>query len=548
MSNESPEPTVPSKETTAPADQIKTVAAASSSPPATGPENLSTPAPAGTSEGDADSEGQRKPKIQIGARYSTGPRPSGDRPPVGGNRGGDRPPRKDKPRRGGGGPPGKPKTGEGGEGQPAAAEKKPLVIESRRANVPVPSKRDGMTPELEAELNEAFGEMSFDKMVEDGVVSRAVQEVEEETRTRATVMRIDGDNVFLSMGGRNEGMVSLRQLKEPPAVGSEIEVVVKGFNEEEGLYDLIVPGASIDVADWNDLASGVIVEARITGANTGGLECMVNNIRGFIPASQIGLFRVADFAEYINQKLPCVVTEANPRRKNLVLSHRAVLEREKEESRKQLMDSIEPGQIYEGTVRKIQDFGAFVDIGGVDGLVHVSRLSWDRVNHPSEVLQEGQRIKVKVDKVNAETGKISLSYRDLLDRPWDNIEQKFPVGSVVKGTVSRVAQFGAFVKLAPGIEGLIHISELAHGRVRRVEDVLKEGNDVEVKVLSIDPEAQRMALSFKATLPPPEVAAAAKEADAPDEPARPLAVPRRDRPLRGGIDRGDGGNQFGLNW
>jgi small subunit ribosomal protein S1 len=224
-----------------------------------------------------------------------------------------------------------------------------------------------------------------------------------------------------------------------------------------------------------------------------------------------------------------------------------VLEREKEEARKQFLEQLEPGQVYEGLVRKIQDFGVFVDIGGVDGLVHVSQLSWDRVNHPNEVVQEGQKIRVKVEKINQQTGKISLSHRDVLERPWDNIEEKFPVGATVKGVVSRVAKFGAFVKLAPGIEGLIHISELAHGHVRRVEDVMKEGQDVEVKILSIDAEAQRMALSYKATLPPPE---ATKEevASAAEQPQRPLLVPRRNRPLRGGFDRPAGGEKFGLNW
>jgi small subunit ribosomal protein S1 len=358
-------------------------------------------------------------------------------------------------------------------------------------------------------------------------------------------MRIAGDNVFISLGGRNEGVASARQFSKPPELGSELEVVVKSFHADDGLYELVVPGASISVSDWDDLTQGGIVDARITGANTGGLECMVNTIRGFIPASQIGLFRVENFADYINQKLPCVITEVNPRRKNLVLSHRAVLEREKEEQRKQFNEQLEPGQTYEGVVRKIQDFGVFVDIGGAEGLVHISQLSWDRVNHPSEVVQVGHRIRVKVEKVNTQTGKIGLSYRDLLDRPWDNIEQKFSVGSTVKGAVSRIAKFGAFVKLAPGVEGLIHISELAHGHVRRVEDVLKEGQEVEVKILSVDAAAQRMALSYKATLPPPEPA---KEAAAPEEPGRAPVVPRRSRPLRGGFDRSAGGDRFGLNW
>jgi small subunit ribosomal protein S1 len=323
-----------------------------------------------------------------------------------------------------------------------------------------------------------------------------------------------------------------------------MEVVVKGFIADDGLYELFIPGASIDVSDWSDLAEGAVVEARITGANTGGLECMVGSIRGFIPASQIGVFRVEDFADYIGQKLLCVATEVNRKRKNLVLSHRALLEREKEEARRQFLEELEPGQTREGLVRSIQDFGAFVDLGGVDGLVHISQLSWDRVNHPSEVLQEGQKVRVKVEKVNRQTGKIALSYRDLLEHPWSHAEEQFPAGSLVKGPVSRIAKFGAFVKVAPGVEGLIHISELAHYRVRKVGDVVSEGQEVEVKVLSVDAQAQRLALSLKAALPEPPPEEMPESHETPPH----RASAKQKRPLKGGVDRASGGEKFGLKW
>jgi ribosomal protein S1 len=230
------------------------------------------------------------------------------------------------------------------------------------------------------------------------------------------------------------------------------------------------------------------------------------------------------------------------------LSRRALLEREQEEQKRKFLAELQPGQIHEGVVRSVKDFGAFGDMGGVDGLIHISQLSWDRIKHPSEVVQEGQKVRVRVEKYDEQTGKISLSYRDLLDRPWDDAEQNFPPGTTARGTVSRLANFGAFVRLGPGIEGLIHISELAHGRVRRVEDVLKEGQEVEVKILSVDPEAQRIALSFKATLAAPEGKGQEREEES-DEPPRPLAVTAKNRPLRGGMDRkNDGGAGLGLNW
>jgi small subunit ribosomal protein S1 len=262
-----------------------------------------------------------------------------------------------------------------------------------------------------------------------------------------------------------------------------------------------VPGASLVASKWTDVAEGSLVEAKITAANTGGLECEVAGTRGFIPASQVAMYRIENFGDYVGQKLVCVVTESNERRGNLVLSRRAVLEREKEESKKALLAELEPGQMREGIVRKLQDFGAFVDIGGVDGLIHISQMSWERVKHPSEVLAEGQKVRVRVEKIDHETGKIGLSLKNPEEHPWTGIEQKFPVGSTVRGPVSRIAQFGAFVKLAPGVEGLIHISELAHHKVFRVENVVKEGEEVECKVLSVDTEAQGSASHSKRRSP-----------------------------------------------
>jgi small subunit ribosomal protein S1 len=335
-----------------------------------------------------------------------------------------------------------------------------------------------------------------------GVVPSASGEtLEVDSKHQARVMKIHGDNVFCSIDGRNEAVASLRQFPEPPELGSELEVVIRSFHAEDGLYEVAVSGGAIDVHDWSDLVEGALVEARITGSNVGGLECMVGGIRGFIPASQIDVFRVEHYADYYEKKLPCVVTEANPRRRNLVLSHRAFLEREREQQRQKLLEELDSGQVREGVVSSVRDFGVFVDLGGVDGLIHISQLSWDRINHPSEVLEMGQRVRVKIEKVNRDTGKISLSYRDLLAHPWSDVEQRFPLNATVKGTVTRIAEFGAFVKIAPGVEGLIHISELAHHRVVQVRNVVKEGEEVEVKIVSVDEEQQRIGLSLKAAHP-----------------------------------------------
>jgi small subunit ribosomal protein S1 len=419
-----------------------------------------------------------------------------------------------------------------------------------RAAVPVPSKRGPLSDDLEAELQAALGGMSLDEIVQEEGVKRSAEGLERDTRIRGLVLRIHGDNVFVSLGGRNEGVASLRSFSEPPPIGEMIEVIIAGQDREDGLYSLGVPGGAIVSGDWSDIQEGSIVEAKVTGANTGGLECQVNNIRGFIPGGQVSLFRVENLGEFVGQKLVCVVTEANERRGNLVLSRRAVLEREKAEAREKLLKELEPGQKRDGVVRKIMDFGAFVDIGGVDGLLPIGQLSWERVKHPSEVLTEGQKITVRVERIDPETGKISLAYKNEADHPWKDIEKKFPTGSLQKGVVSRIAEFGAFVKLAPGVEGLIHISELAHHRVYAVKNIVKEGDEVEVKVLTVDGEQQRMSLSLKAAQAPlvKKDQAEKKEAEPVDEPPRELAVPKRAGPLKGGTARKSGGEQFGLKW
>jgi small subunit ribosomal protein S1 len=227
--------------------------------------------------------------------------------------------------------------------------------------------------------------------------------------------------------------------------------------------------------------------------------------------------------------------------------------REREEAEKKLWENLAVGQTFEGTVRKLMPFGAFVDIGGADGLIHISQLAWDRVNHPSEVLSEGQRVTVKVEKFDPQTKKIGLSYRDMVDNPWNDVEAKYPTGAIVDGTITRLMDFGVFVKLEPGIEGLVHISELAHHRVVRPSHVVSEGQAVEVKVLTVDAAAQRIALSIKQTGADPKAIAAAQqqaEAEAEAEAAanRGPAVKPKHKKLKGGLGKGSGGESVGLNW
>jgi small subunit ribosomal protein S1 len=427
-----------------------------------------------------------------------------------------------------------------------AAERGRGEDRSSRAPVPVPNRRQ-RSEEIEAELEAALSGVSLDDIVKADLKTDA-NRLENGSRHRSQVVDLHGDDVFFALGGKNQGVTSVRNFAEPPKVGEMIDITITGYNSEDNLYQVSVAGGAIVAGNWSDMAEGSLVEARITGSNTGGLECQVGGLRGFMPVSQISMYRVENTADYVGQTMVCIVTESNERRGNLVLSRRAVLEREKEESKKQLLAELETGMMREGTVRKIHDFGAFVDLGGVDGLIHISQLAWERVKHPSEVVQEGQKVRVRVERIDEETGKISLSLKNPEEHPWTNIEQRFPAGSTVRGPVSRIAQFGAFVKLAPGVEGLIHISELAHHKVFKVENVVKEGQEVECKVLDVDPEAQRMSLSLKAALAKPEKAAGAEDKPEPEEPPRELAVPKRGGPLKGGVKSKSGGEQFGLKW
>ncbi len=422
----------------------------------------------------------------------------------------------------------------------------PRVAIPAREKIEMPNLRQ-LSPDLEQELAEALGDMSLEEIVKSEAAATAGKPLEASGEVRGRIVAIHNDDVFIELGQRNQGVLSLRQFPEgaTPVVGGELQVVIGSLNAEDGLYQCSLPGGPVIVEDWSQLTEGTVVEATITGHNKGGLECQVHRIRGFIPAGQISLYRVEDFSQFVGQKFTCVVNEANPRRGNLILSRRAVLEREKAEAKEKLMASLAPGQVFEGVVRKVMDFGAFVDLGGVDGLVHVSRMSWQRVRDPREILKEGERVRVQVEKIDPETHKIGLSMREFTANPWTDVDRKYPAKTVVHGPVTKIMDFGAFVELEPGVEGLVHISELAHHRVFRVSDVVKEGEEIDAEVLSVDRENKRISLSIKALLAkaPP----AAKEAEREPEETAPPEKPKKKLKLKGGLGRSTG-SKFGLKW
>ncbi len=347
---------------------------------------------------------------------------------------------------------------------------------------------------------------------------------------RGKVIGVRGKSLFVDLGGKSEGVVPLDQFEaEPPAAGAEIEVVVDHFDRSEGIVHLRLKGAAIE-ADWSNLREGVVVEAKIVKVVKGGVEVDVDGIRGFMPISQIDLYRVEDGSDYVNQKVKAVVTEANRREKNLVVSRRDLLERERAELREKTWAEIEEGQIREGVVRSVKPFGAFVDVGGVDGLLPIGELSWVRVENIDEVIKPGDKVKVQVLRIDREARKLAFGLKQLQRNPWDDAEENYPRGATVKGKVTKLMEFGAFVELEPGVEGLIHVSELSPTRVRRISDVVQPGQEVEVRVLNVDGDARRVSLSILQAAKDQE-----PEEDEADDDAPPPPKPERKTPLKGGL-------------
>ncbi|HLJ92033.1 MAG TPA: S1 RNA-binding domain-containing protein [Gemmataceae bacterium] len=406
----------------------------------------------------------------------------------------------------------------------------PPALEPEDISGPGPRLKD-LDAAIERELQEAMGGLSDKELYGEPAQQHRKQPAgPEQGQKKARVVAVHGSDVFLDVpGGRTQGILSLAHFPEgSPAVGSEVEVHIEGYDAQNGLLLLSRKGAAVH-ADWSSVAAGMIVEARVTATNKGGLEVNVNGIRGFMPISQIDLYRVEDTEQFVNQRLRCMVTEVNPQERNLVVSRRDLLEKEREEARAKLWQELAEGQIREGIVRSVRDFGAFVDLGGVDGLLHISEMSWSRVEDASKIVQPGQAVKVIVLKVDREKQKVSLGLRQLMPSPWDTVDANYPTNTAVKGKVTRLMDFGAFVELEPGVEGLVHISELAPQRVRRVADVVQVGQEVRVMVLDVDRNQRRISLSLKAAMP--------KEAEEPEEEEEVEVKPRRPRttPLRGGL-------------
>ena len=333
----------------------------------------------------------------------------------------------------------------------------------------------------------------------------SISGIKEGQIVKGTVAATGPSEVMVDIGFKSEGAVSIKEFSDPEAIeiGQEIEVFLENVEDQEGQVVLSKQKADF-MRVWDSIKeahdTGNTVEGRLMRRIKGGIVVDLFGVEAFLPGSQIDIRQVKNFDQFIGQQFPFKIIKLNKARRNIVVSRRAVLEEERSKMREEIIKVLEEGQVREGVVKNITDFGAFIDLGGVDGLLHITDMSWGRVNHPSELVSIGDRIKVKVLNYDRERERISLGLKQLTTHPWENIEEKYPIDTQIRGKVVSITDYGAFVELEEGIEGLVHISEMSWTQhVRHPSKLVNIGDIVEVMVLKVDSENQKISLGMKQT-------------------------------------------------
>lgn len=326
---------------------------------------------------------------------------------------------------------------------------------------------------------------------------------------KATVAGMTDRDVVLNIGFKSDGLVPLSEFRDIPGlkVGDEVEVLIVNQEDKNGQLVLSRKAARIMNA-WEMIVKSneedLVIEGRVKARTKGGLVVDVQGIETFLPGSQIDVKPVRDYDQYVGKTMEFKVVKINPTLRNAVVSHKVLIEDDLEAQKVEIMSKMEKGQVLEGTVKNMTDFGVFVDLGGVDGLLHITDISWGRINHPSEVLHLDQKIQVVVIDFDDEKKRISLGMKQLTSHPWDALTEEIVAGTVVKGRVVTVADYGAFLEIAAGVEGLIHVSEMSWSQhLRNPQDFMKQGDEVEAVVLSIDRDERKMSLGIKQLTPDP---------------------------------------------
>ncbi|CAM2743865.1 30S ribosomal protein S1 [Slackia exigua] len=351
-----------------------------------------------------------------------------------------------------------------------------------------------------------FEDISDEQM--NAMIDGTLTDFDEGDLVKGTVVQIEHDEVLLDIGFKSEGVIPSRELSirkdadpsEIVALGDEIEALVLQKEDKEGRLILSKKRAEYERA-WisveEKFKAGEAVTGEVIEVVKGGLIIDIG-LRGFLPASLVDLRRVKDLDMYLGTELEARVIEMDRNRNNVVLSRRVLLEEGRKNERAEILSKLTKGMRLKGTVSSIVDFGAFVDLGGIDGLVHISELSWNHVNHPSEVVKVGQEVEVEVLDVDLSRERISLGLKQTTPDPWIKLVESYPVGSVIDGKVTKIVPFGAFVELGSNVEGLVHISEMAPRRIETPAQVVKVGQEVKVKVMEVNPDRRRISLSMKA--------------------------------------------------
>lgn len=356
---------------------------------------------------------------------------------------------------------------------------------------------------------ETMNEESFEKLFLASIAKE--QEVREGEIIPGTIIKIGNDNVMVDIGYKSEGQVPLSEFTDVNGnvtvnVGDKIDVFLESTEDEEGL--VIVSKEKADkLKIWDEIAEACekseIVEGKIVERVKGGLSVDIG-VKAFLPGSQIDLAPVRDLDNLLNKTFQFKIIKFNKLRGNIVLSRRVLLEKERELQREKTLHTLEEGTVLKGTVKNITDYGAFIDLGGIDGLLHITDISWKRINHPSEVLKMGETIDVKILKYDQEKTRVSLGLKQITDDPWAEADMRYPKNAKVKGKVVNLTDYGAFIEIEDGIEGLIHVSEMSWTkRVKHPSSIINLGDEVEAIVLDIDKENRRMSLGLKQTQPNP---------------------------------------------
>ena len=372
--------------------------------------------------------------------------------------------------------------------------------------------------------------MSDEEM--NSLIDGTITDFDEGDLVTGTVVKIEHDEVLLDIGFKSEGVIPARELsirkdvnpEDVVSLGDTIEALVLQKEDKEGRLILSKKRAEYERA-WNRVEekfnAGENVEGEVIEVVKGGLILDIG-LRGFLPASLVDLRRVKDLNAYLGTRIEARVIEMDRNRNNVVLSRRVVLEEARKAERSEILSKLQSGMRLKGVVSSIVDFGAFVDLGGIDGLIHISELSWNHVNHPSEVVKVGQEVEVQVLDVDLNRERISLGLKQTTEDPWRTLVKKYPVGAIVEGTVTKLVTFGVFVDLGDGVEGLVHISEMAKQHVDQPSQVCSVGDKVQVKVMEIDLDRRRISLSMKAAAETLGVEVEVKPLDKPEEDEKPV--------------------------